>query len=187
VTPEAPTPVPGAVDTIVAQTAQAAATQTALQAPPTLTPTYTAVPTKTASVTPSPSPTFVFLLASLTNTPKTPTFEPGSGDFSCQLTAQTPEDGAVMKAKQSFTTSWTVLNTGGSAWDANSTDFVFVSGAKLSPLKAADLPQTVASGESTTLKLSMQAPNSADTYKTVWTLHNGKNTFCRVTLSIVVK
>ncbi len=92
-----------------------------------------------------------------------------------------------MSSKQSFTASWTVQNTGSAGWDSNSVDFVYVSGAKLSSLKAADLPKSVASGDSITLKLSMVAPGPADTYKTVWTLESGKNAFCRLSLSIKVK
>ena len=64
---------------------------------------------------------------------------------------------------------------------------MYVSGAKLTKLKAADLPQSVGTGQTITLKLTMSAPGSADTYKTVWTLENGKDAFCRLTLTIKVK
>jgi hypothetical protein len=33
----------------------------------------------------------------------------------------------------------------------------------------------------------MVAPGSADSYRTVWTLQAGKNIFCRLDLTIVVK
>ncbi|MGZ6316632.1 MAG: hypothetical protein ACXWNQ_05175, partial [Anaerolineales bacterium] len=53
VTPAVPTSVPGGVNTIIAQTAEAAATQTALLAPsPTQTSTLAPLPTNTPTVTP---------------------------------------------------------------------------------------------------------------------------------------
>ena len=92
-----------------------------------------------------------------------------------------------MSKNQLFTGGWTVRNTGFVAWDSNQVDFNYVSGTKLSPLRAADLPKTVGTGESVSLKLSMVAPHDSGTYKTVWTLQKGKISFCRLTLTIVVK
>ncbi|HTP00790.1 MAG TPA: NBR1-Ig-like domain-containing protein [Anaerolineales bacterium] len=176
---------PQSIDTIVVQTAGAASTQTAAVLPPTLTPTITPLPTRTFTVTPPPSPTFVFLLATLTRTP--PTAEPSSKDFACALTDQSPQDGSSISKNQTFAVTWTVKNTGSSTWDSNTVDFSYASGAKLSPLKAVDLPKTVPSGDSLDLKLTMVAPSSADTYRTVWTLEAGKDPFCRLDVTIVVK
>lgn len=93
-----------------------------------------------------------------------------------------------MSKGQAFTATWTVDNIGQSSWDSNSVDFVFVTGDKLATVKSADLPKTVQPGGHVTLKLSMTAPTSAGTYKTAWTLQQGKNKpFCRLTLTIVVK
>lgn len=178
---------PAAIDTIVVMTAQAASTQTAALVPPTLTPTLTPLPTRTPSETPTPTPTFLFLLATLTRTPKTPTLGPPSKDLSCSLSNQTPGDGAVMSKNQSFSVTWTVQNTGSGTWDSNSIDFAYASGAKLSSSKLLDLPKSVAPGESVKLTVNMVAPGSADTYKTVWALESGKNTFCRLDLTIKVK
>jgi hypothetical protein len=185
ITPAAPTSVPGGVNTIIAQTAEAAATQTALLAPsPTQTPTPAPLPTNTPTVTPSASPTFVFILPTFTHT-STPV--PASDGLACTLTAQDPPNDATLPGNQAFSTSWTVTNSGSTVWDVNSVDFVYVSGAKLAKAKAADLPKSVGPGDSITLKLSMTAPGAADTYKTVWTLQSGKNAFCRLTVSIKVK
>ena len=182
--PQAPALEPGAVNTIVVQTAQAAASQTAAAMPPTETPTLTPVPTRTASVTPSLTPTFLFLLSTPT---RTPTVAASSGDFACLLTKQTPDDGATMTKNENFTVSWTVQNSGQATWNSNNVDFVYVSGAKMATVKAADLPKSVAPGQSITLTLSMVAPSSTNNYKTVWTLQQGKNGFCRLTINIVVK
>ncbi len=155
--------------------------------PPTSTPTLTSVPTRTPSQTPSPTPTFLFLLATLTRTPNIATVGASGKDLSCALIDQTPPDDSVMSKNQSFSVSWTVQNTGSSAWDSNNVDFVYASGAKLASTKGVDLPKTVRSGESIMLKLTMQAPSAPDTYKTVWTLKSGKDVFCRLNISIVVK
>ncbi len=187
--PAAPAPVPGAVNTIVVLTANAASTQTQAALPPTLTPTLTPVPTRTPTQTPSPTVTFIFLLATRTHTPKPATQAPAGtpGNFTCILVNQSPADGASFSKNQSFTASWKVQNTGVSTWVASSVDFAYVSGAKLASVKLADLPKDVAPGDTVTLKLPMTAPGSANTYKTVWTLEQGKTAFCKVTLSIVVK
>ncbi len=92
-----------------------------------------------------------------------------------------------MKKNQNFTASWTVVNSGQATWNTNNVDFVYLSGAKMANVKAADLPKSVAPGQSITLTLSMLAPNTPNSYKTAWTLQQGKIGFCRLTINIVVK
>lgn len=182
--PPVPTALPPeAIDTIIAQTAGAAATQTAALLPPTLTPTLTPSPTRTPTQTPSPSPTFLFILATLS---KTPTLGPASGELGCQLLEQSPGDDAHMAKRQSFTVSWKVQNTGTSTWNSNEVDFVYVSGDKLATVKAVDLPKSVEPGASVTLKVTMTAPADNGKYKTAWNLHQGKQEFCKVNISIIV-
>ena len=71
----APTPAPlptfdtNSLYTVIVETANAAATQTALKLPPTFTPTLTLVPTKTPTVIPSPTATFYFVVATITVPP----------------------------------------------------------------------------------------------------------------------
>jgi hypothetical protein len=182
-----PSPIPGVVDTIVAQTAQAAATQTALQNPPTPTPTLTPIPTRTPTLTPSPSPTFIFVLKTLTRVPPVPTIGSDTKEFACQLVGQTPKDDSVMPKKKDFAVTWTVQNTGASSWDASAIDFIYLSGTKLTDLEAVDLPRSVDHGQSMDLKVTMQAPTAAGTYNTVWALRSGKTTFCRVNLTIQIQ
>ena len=67
-----PTALPGAINIIVAQTAAAASTQTAMFIPPTLTPSLTPFPSQTPSVTPTTTPTFIFLLPKPTDIPSCP-------------------------------------------------------------------------------------------------------------------
>ena len=183
----APVPIatlaPGGINTIVAQTAGAAGTQTAVLLPPTLTPTATLPPTRTPTVTPSPTATFIFILATQS---KTPTPGPASGDYGCNLVSQTPADDTTMKKNQTFTVSWKVRNTGSTTWDSNQVDFVYVSGAKMAAEQAIDLPKSVEPDATVTLKVDMTAPSKSGTFKTAWSLHRGKNDFCRLNISIVI-
>lgn len=174
---------PNAINVIVAQTAAAAATQTAALLPPTLTPSVTPLPTKTPTVTPSPTATFLFLLATRT---RTPTPGPASGDYACNLINQSPDDGATMNRNEAFTVSWKVRNTGSATWDSNAVDFIYLSGAKMATVKAIDLPDSVGPDDTITLKVSMNAPGSDGNYKTVWTLRQGRTEFCRLTINIKV-
>jgi hypothetical protein len=192
VTPVVPTPLP--LDTVIALTAAAASAQTALASTQTAaantataTASPTPIPSKTPTLTPSPSPTFIFVLASLTPTPITPTLEPPSTTYACQLTDQTPADGAVVAPGVDFEVTWTVRNTGVQTWDSNNTDFIFLSGAKLSKAKVADLPQSVTSGGTIDLKLTLSSPVDSGTYKTAWTLRSGNTEFCKLTLTIKIK
>ncbi len=184
--PAAPAPVPGAVNTIVVLTAAAAGTQTAASIPPTWTPTFTPSPSRTPTITPSPTPTFRFFLFTATSVPETAAAG-APGDYQCSLTDQTPADGTTFSKGETFQTVWTVKNTGSVVWDTNTVDFAYVSGTKLASIKLADLPKSVAVGKSIGLKLTMTAPSTVNTYQTTWSLQQGNNRFCKVTLSIVVK
>ncbi len=178
-----PTLGPGGINTIVAQTAGAAATQTAALIPPTLTPSMTPTATRTPTVTPSLTPTFLFILATLS---KTPTPGPASGDLACKLVSQSPDDGATMTKNEVFTVSWKVKNTGASTWDSKAVDFIYLSGTKMASVKAVDLPKSIAEGDTITLKLDMTAPSNSGSYKTAWTLRQGKTEFCKLNINIVV-
>jgi hypothetical protein len=93
----------------------------------------------------------------------------------------------VVAPGKDFEVTWTVVNTGVQSWDSNNTDFIYLSGSKLSKAKAADLPQSVTSGGSIDLKLTMSAPVDSGTYKTAWTLRSGNISFCKLTLTIRIK
>ncbi len=181
----APTLGPGALNTIVVQTAQAAASQTAAAMPPTLTPTVTLVPSRTPSTTPSPTPTFLFQLRTPT---KSPLPTSSAGPLACQLTGKTPVDNTDMKRNQKFTMSWTVGNIGSAEWDPAHVDLIYVSGARMNAPKVADLPNSVPPGQSITLTLTMVAPNTAGAIKSVWALQQGKsNSFCKLTINLIVQ
>jgi hypothetical protein len=192
--PSLPSPVPGALNTIVAQTAAAAYTGTASNATviPTLTSTLMAPPTATPTVAPTETPTFIFRLSTFTPTRLPTATAASSGSSSatgqgCQLVSQSPDDGTHFDAKKTFTASWKVKNTGSDTWDSNSVDFAFFSGTKMyTGATLHDLPSSVAVGDSITLTIAMAAPKDPGSYKTVWALRLNKNDFCHVNLRIVV-
>lgn len=185
-----PTPVPGMVNTIVVQTADAAATQTAqFQPPPSATPTGTPAPTGTPTETPTSTPTFVFVLSTPTKTrTATPIGGSGSGSsgkqYSCVLLAQDPPNGASIKAGKDFEATWQVLNNGTNRWDENNMDFVYLSGAHIYKHKIYDLPRNVNPGSTVMLRAAMQLPSQPDTYRITWGLKIGNVTFCRLTLEV---
>ena len=76
VLPESPGlsgPVRGNFNTIVASTADAAQSMTAVYTTPSATGTWTPLPTQTPSLTPTPTPTFLFSIGSLYTPTKSPT------------------------------------------------------------------------------------------------------------------
>ena len=196
--PPAPTLDDQTFNRMVAQTAAAAATQTALFAPtpylsPTLVPTFTPIITTTPSPVPTLTPTFLFLIASPTKpkptATRTSTAAPTSvagGKYSCQLVSQEPDNGAVFNPNADFDGRWRVRNTGTSKWDQNSTDYRYASGDKFHQQGAYDFPKTVPVGDAVNLIVDMRAPKNAGTYTTRWEIRIGDNHFCTMRLTIEV-
>jgi len=174
-----PTPLPGAINLMVAQTAGAAATQTAAMIPPTLTPSFTPFPTLVPSETPTSTPTFVFILAS-------PTPIGTLRGYSCNWVSQNPKDDTDMNGKTAFTVKWKVINDGGIAWDPTIVDFVFASGTNFATVNEEKIPSEVGVGESVALSVDVIAPNKAGRYTTIWSLRAGVTSFCSLSLSIKV-
>jgi Ig-like domain-containing protein len=201
--PQISTPVPGAVNTFIAQTSDAASTRTAA-AMPTFTPTATTTPTPRNTDTPVPTetPTFIFLLPTLTPIPTfTRVTIPGGGgggsgsggggsnssSYSCQVISVDPPNGTAFNSRDDFDAVWRVRNNGQKAWDRNSVDYIFLSGDQFHKVSGYDLSSNVKAGETLNLTADMQAPKNAGTYTTRWTLRVGSNNFCTLSLSIVVR
>jgi len=192
-----PTQVPGAVDTIVAMTYAAAATQTALFLPTaTDTPTETATPTKTRlppTGTPTPTATFFFTLRPPTKY-RSPTPIPtssgvssgNSGSYQCRKISQNPSNSTKFSPSTNFDVKWRVKNTGTSRWDSGSVDYIYIRGQKMHTQAIYDLPSDVKPGGSVDIVVDMTSPNSAGTYSTTWSLRIGKTNFCSLKLIIVV-
>ena len=185
-----PTSAPNALNVIIAQTAAAAATQTAKLFTPTFTPSVTPSPTLVPLDTPTITPTFLFILQSPTPIPQlvmtaATQITPSAKDYDCQITGQSPPNDWHIAAGQDFQVDWTVANVGRKSWDGTNVDFVYLGGARIYKAKGADLPKTVAAGEIVSLKLTMTAPQGSGSYKTSWALQMGQNVFC--TMSVMIK
>ncbi|HMB22759.1 MAG TPA: NBR1-Ig-like domain-containing protein [Anaerolineales bacterium] len=183
-----PTVDPGAIDTMIVQTANAAATQTAAGLP-SATMTWTPVPTRnTETVTPTATATVIFVFFSPTPL-VIPTFTASgskSDTYACQVTTVSPPDGTSFPPRQDFSAFWVVKNIGKKKWDRTNVNYAFASGDKFHTISSYDLSESVASGNMIDLGVNMQAPKDPGTYTTTWTLRAGKKTFCPLNLTIVV-
>jgi hypothetical protein len=81
---------------------------------------------------------------------------------------------------------WTVKNTSSQTWLATTVDIVWRSGSNLSTGTLFDTTSDVNVGSSTAISLSMKAPSSAGTYTSAWSLRAGANTFCPMSIKIIV-
>lgn len=193
-TPSVPTMDPVAINTFIAQTVNAASTQTAASLP-TITPSPSITPTvNTETPLPTATSTVIFILS--TPTPLViPTFTSSGGggggsssqNFSCQVTRVTPANGTTFNPRDDFDAVWTVRNNGQRNWDRNSIDIVYSSGDKIHKVSGYDLDENVRVGNSIDIGVDMQAPKDSGTYNTTWIMRRGDNTFCTLTLSIRVR
>ena len=195
-----PTTDPNQINTIIAQTAYAASTQTAA-AMPTSTFTITPSPTRpTPTFSPTPTSTVVFILS--TPTPMViPTFtfisntgggsssggSSSSANYACQILSVSPPNGTNFDPRTDFDAVWSVKNIGQKNWDRNSVDFVYDSGAKIQKVSGYDLNSDVKVGATTNLGVDMESPKDSGNYTTTWTLRVGSNDFCKMSLTINVK
>jgi hypothetical protein len=202
--PVVPTIDPQAVITYIAQTEQVAAAQTARALPTsTVTPTFTPTARNTNTPEPSPTNTVIFILKTPTKI-ALPTISgggnsggsgtggngQGSGSiagYSCDVLSVSPAYGATFNTRDNFDATWKVKNTGSKTWDRNSVDFIYSSGDQFHKVTGYDLQDDVSPGSTTTLGVDMVAPKTAGSYTTYWTLRVGDSTFCKVSVSIVVK
>ncbi len=181
-----PTFDPNSVSTSIVQTANAAATQTALVVSSTPLSTNTPTPTLTSLAMPSPTATFIFILATPTVPSNTPA--PGSSGlkFDCQVVSKNPPDDSHLASNSNFTMVWTVMNMGTEVWDSNDADYRFRSGDKLHKVAAYDLESSVPTGGQTEIKVAMKSPQAAGTYSTTWVIRTGQTEFCRMGITIKV-
>ncbi len=201
-----PTNGPGAIDTFVAATYGAAATQTAVFAP-TSTSTATITPTasNTPTVTPLPTNTIIFRLpatftpvkiaTSSTKKAATATTTGGGGgggggttaNYKCSVVSVTPANNTIFSPNAPFTAQWKVKNIGDTQWDENSVDYLYINGASMHTQALYDLTANVAVNASITLSVSMQAPSSPGTYSATWSMRAGATRFCSLKVTIKVQ
>jgi hypothetical protein len=178
-----PSPAPGSLETIVAATAGAAQTRTALVVPSsTVTSTPTRLPTFTPTETPTPTETVIFDIPTATLP-----FVTQSVGSTCQVIAQSPVNNTVFDPQEIFTTKWTLRNTGSETWNKNNYDFFHSGGTDMHRRDALDLPKSVGAGGEVNFEVEMVAPGNAGSYTTTWTLGKKNEALCRVSFTIVVK
>jgi len=179
-----PTFDPFSLNTIIAKTAGAAATQTFVLLP-TLTPTVTI--TRTPTEVPTNTPTFLFIISTPTVPSETPTLELSSNPFACRLVSQDPVNNSVVAKSADFTVLWRIINIGTNAWDANNVDYRYINGDKIHKAAVYDLPTSVPTGGQIDIVANMKAPKKEDTYTTTWSLRTGEGDFCKLHLTIKVE
>jgi hypothetical protein len=188
--PVIPTLDPNAIGTFIMQTANAAFTRTAA-ALPTLTPTTTLTPTPRATLTDEPTATSTVIFLFFTPTPPVPPTstlaETSNKAYSCQVMSVTPANGTTFQGRTEFDATWRVRNNGQRNWNEDSVDYVFLDGVRMHTVETYDLQDTVRRGETVSLTVDMVAPKKSNSYTTNWTLLAGTNTFCTMSLTIVVK
>ena len=199
--PSVSTSAPGAVETIIFETAKAAQTQTVEFLPPTDTPTIRPTSTATRTKTPLPTSTVLFLFPTNTQVvldlpgsgggKPTKTPSPNEHDYKgtkkCAVVGQSPPDGTAFKPRKAFTVRWTIKNTGTAAWRKGSFDYLYIGGDKFHDRGLYDMNFILDPGETIELKVDMHAPKQPGNYETTWVLGTKKNALCKMTLAIVVK
>ena len=179
-----PTFDPNSINTTIAQTAGAAATQTALMLPPTF--TFTATPLPAHTPTETPTPTFIFLLPTVTVLPTMVKPGSSSAQYDCQIILQNPKNDSAFSPGAAFDMTWQVANIGKNAWFSSDTDYRYSSGDRIHKASIYDLPSSVLPGGTIDLTVKMKAPAEPGTYKTEWRISVGKNWFCPLKLTIIV-
>ncbi len=152
---------------------------------PTATPSTTPAATSSLTLTPSLIP------PSETSTPEAPTATPtsetsASGGLDCKLLSQSVRNGAHFGARERFSVGWKVRNSGDEAWDPDSVVFTYLGGTKMFRSQLVQLEGTVSHGQTVALVADMVAPKNTGKYTTFWTLRQGTQDFCHVSLTIYV-
>lgn len=182
--PTIPTPDAAAINTIIVQTAAAASTQTSEAAAAFL-------PTPTPPPSPTATPTFILTYLSPTAPPPliiaTSTSQvTGNRDYACHV-LKSPANGVTYAPRTRFNAVWLLQNTGRFIWDSERVMFAYDSGDRFHITAAYNLKKTAEFGDAAEFIVEMEAPKTPGAYTTYWSLQNGDEKFCTVSLSIVVK
>lgn len=176
-----PTFDPNAPLTAIVLTAGAAATQTAVNAPPTATPT---VPTNTPFPTPTPTATFLFFIPTNALPPTQIPLGVSGKALECQILSTEPK--GLVAASTPFIGKWVLANIGKSTWLSANIDYRYESGDKFYLQSIYDFPVDVMPGTTVEVTVDMQAPSTPGEYTTVWQLYEGKKSFCTMEMKITV-
>ncbi len=181
-----PAPIPtfdaNAPLTAIVLTAGVAATQTAINAPPTATPTP--LPTKTPPPTPTATPTFLFILPTISLPPTQIPLGVSQKELDCQILSYEPKESVAASTR--FLGKWTVANIGTSTWSSDNFDYRYLEGEKIHLQSIYDFPVNVQPGSIVELIVDMQAPATPGEYLTKWRITFGKRVFCTMEMQLIV-
>jgi hypothetical protein len=188
-----PTLDPGAVNTFIVQTANAASSGTA-RVISSLSPVATETPTprNTASPPPTSTVTFVFILPGSTSSLSAPTLAgivsgTSNSNYGCRVFSTEPANGTEFAPRTDFVATWGVKNIGIKEWFRATMKYVYVSGDKLHKVTSYSIPKGAETGKNVILTVDMEALKNAGKYTTTWSLVADNTYFCPLTLTIVVK
>jgi hypothetical protein len=99
---------------------------------------------------------------------------------------QSVQNGTHYKSREPFSISWKVRNTGTAGWVPGTVDFTYIAGTKMYQYPLVQLRGTVDPGNIAHLIADMRAPRNPGKYSTTWSLRQGDNYFCHVSLTIYV-
>ena len=169
--------------TAIALTAGAAATQTAINAPPTATPTP--LPTKTPLDTPTPTATFLFLIPTFSLPPTQIPLGVSTKEYDCQIL--TVEPSVPIAVSTSFIGKWVVANIGTASWRSDNVDYRYAEGDKFHLQSVYDFPVNVQPGSTVEITVDMQAPSTPGEYITRWRINQSKTVICTMEMKIIVQ
>lgn len=164
---------------------QAALTQVAGITPVILTPTQQpgdlASPTQTPLPTETETPTATHTALPTSTTPPTSTPRPSATatptatalplDWAVFIKDITIPDGTHLSPGESFTKVWRLRNGGSRTWTKDY-DLVFISGERMTDLRAIPLTASVVSGATIDVRLTLTAPEKPGTFRGRWMLRN---------------
>jgi hypothetical protein len=180
--PPIPTFDPNLPLTAIVLTAGAAATQTALNAPPTA--TSTPLPTRTPFPSPTATATFLLLIPTISVPPTQIPLGVSEKALDCQVLSVEPK--GVVAASSRFIGKWVIANIGKDTWLSANIDYRYQSGDKIHLQSIYDFPANVQPGTTVELTVDMQAPSTAGEYATVWRLYQSNKNFCSMDMVITV-
>lgn len=153
---------------------------TATPIPPTFTPTVTLTPAPSETPGPTVTETRVFIPWT-----KTPTEVPP--EYTCIITAVSPQPSDTITVDQEFDAAWSIKNSGKKAWLKDNSDVKFLDGTQLQTSgNMVDLKSDVAPNGTTTVVIDMKAPSGDGTYTTTWGLYMNEDAVCNLSLTINV-
>lgn len=162
----APEEVEPTVDVASAMAESVQQTVAAMMATQNSVPTATSAPTATPE--PPPAPTSAAPSVPVAAAPTTAPVQPNC--WIADLISETVPDGTMYRKNETFTKEWRIINGGTCTW-TTAYKFHFVDGYSMgAPADPVPLPESVAPGMSTTVKIKMTAPNDIGTFNGNWVL-----------------